>query len=446
MKNLLLLVTTLWGIISHAYKECGFEEKINNTSVEYDETGCLYTSYEGLVMTGYQGWFNAEGDGMNRGWNHYCATNRLFEPGRCTIDYWPDISEYEKVFPTKFKFKDNSTAYVFSSYDYSTIDLHFKWMKEYGIDGIFLQRFLTNISNKNNHAGKNHADKVLENVIKASKKYERAICLMYDLSGAKPSDFTTLVKDWNLLIEKYDLFNNKENPTYLRHNKKPLLAIWGVGFSDHSRAYNIKDVQNLINELKGFNDKISIMIGVPYYWRTLRKDAVHDTQLHELIKESDIIMDWGVGRYNYNNFEERVINDKKLDEDIKWCKENGVLFVPHTFPGGSAGNLHNDINDYDKTPRYKGNFFWKQVSTAINYGAKALYIGMFDEIDEGTQIFKCLRNSEVPINKPEEDKKFVGHDDDLPSDHYLWLAGQAANWIHGENGYTETMPTRTNYK
>ncbi|MGF1587523.1 MAG: hypothetical protein ACFCUM_19585 [Bacteroidales bacterium] len=25
--------------------------------IVYDETGCLYTSYTGLVMAGYQGWF-----------------------------------------------------------------------------------------------------------------------------------------------------------------------------------------------------------------------------------------------------------------------------------------------------------------------------------------------------------------------------------------------------
>lgn len=154
-------------------------------------------------------------------------------------------------------------------------------------------------------------------------------------------------------------------------------------------------------------------------------------------------MDWGVGRFNNNNFEDVVIKGKNLAEDIKWCNNNNVLFVPHIHPGTSTGNLHNNPAKYNFVPRLKGQFFWKQVSVAIESGAKALYIGMFDEIDEGTQIFKCLRENEVPINKPDENKKFVGYENDLPSDHYLWLAGQAANWIHGEEGYNETMPTRT---
>jgi hypothetical protein len=47
------------------------------------------------VMTGYQGWFNCEGDGAGLGWTHW-ARNRgkLFGPGNVTVDLWPDVSDY----------------------------------------------------------------------------------------------------------------------------------------------------------------------------------------------------------------------------------------------------------------------------------------------------------------------------------------------------------------
>ena len=101
-----------------------------------------YMTYKGLVMAGYQGWFNCEGDGADRGWTHY-NKNGKFEDGSCTIDYWPEMDEYKVKYKTPFKFADGSSAYVFSSFDESTVDLHFKWMKEYGIDGVFMQRFFS---------------------------------------------------------------------------------------------------------------------------------------------------------------------------------------------------------------------------------------------------------------------------------------------------------------
>src|SRR5690349_2783700 len=60
----------------------------------YDETGCLYTSYKGLVMAGYQGWFAAAGDASERGWYHY-QNGRCggFFPGCAAIDFWPDMTE-----------------------------------------------------------------------------------------------------------------------------------------------------------------------------------------------------------------------------------------------------------------------------------------------------------------------------------------------------------------
>jgi hypothetical protein len=85
-----------------------------------------FMSYKGLVMAGYQGWFNAPEDGAGRGWNHY-TKNGEFHPGMCTIDMWPDMTEYQVKYKTPFKFADGSPAYTFSSYDKSTTDLHFRW-------------------------------------------------------------------------------------------------------------------------------------------------------------------------------------------------------------------------------------------------------------------------------------------------------------------------------
>ena len=398
----------------------------------YDETGCLYTSYKGLVMAGYQGWFTAEGDGAERGWHHYEKSGK-FEPGMSTIDFWPDVSEYTKTYKTAFKYADGSDAYVYSPYDVESVDLHFKWMKEYGLDGVFMQRFVSEIKSAK---GKRHFNKVLENALKAANKYQRAICVMYDLSGCSPDDMQILINDWNEVQETFSLFDNVKNPTYLRHNKKPLLVIWGVGFND-GRKYSIANVQSMVNTLKGPEKKVSIMLGVPYYWRTLQKDTENNSLLHTIIKSVDIIMPWAVGRYNAGSYSNTA--SAALAGDISWCKTNNVLYVPLVFPGFSWGNLKNDYKLYNQIPRNKGEFFWQQVAGAKMAGAESLYLAMFDEIDEGTALFKCLNEDNLPLNGA---GKFVGIEPELGSDYYLWLAGKATDWIHGGNGYNLNKPLR----
>jgi hypothetical protein len=398
----------------------------------YDETGCLYTSYKGLVMAGYQGWFTAEGDGAGRGWHHY-EKNGKFEPGMNTIDFWPDVSEYTKTYKTAFKFADGSDAYVYSPYDAESVDLHFKWMKEYGLDGVFMQRFVSEIKSAK---GKQHFNKVLENALKAANKYQRAICLMYDLSGCSSSDMQILINDWNELQATFSLFDNVKNPTYLRHNKKPLLVLWGVGFSD-GRKYSIADVQSMVNTLKGPEKKVSIMLGVPYYWRTLQKDTENNPLLHEVIKSADIIMPWAVGRYNSGSY--MATASASLSGDISWCKTNNIQYVPLVFPGFSWGNLKNDFSIYNQIPRNKGEFFWQQVAGAKLSGAESLYLAMFDEIDEGTALFKCLKEGNLPLNGA---GKFVGIEPELATDYYLWLAGKATDWIHGRGNFGQNKPVR----
>lgn len=437
MKNIGLLIIVLL-LFNTLLSGCGKEEVSPPDPIEiedpielYDETGCLYTSYEGLVMAGYQGWFTADGDGAGRNWHHYEKYGQ-FKPGVSTIDFWPDVSEYEVTYETAFSFENGEKAHVYSPYDEESVDLHFKWMKEYGIDGVFMQRFVSEIKSSK---GKNHFNKVLENALKAAKKYERAISIMYDLSGCNSEELNIVYEDWKELQKTFDLFNNKAHPSYLRHNGKPLVAIWGVGFND-GRNYSIEDAKNLVSDIKNDINPSSILLGIPYYWRELKADTENSPLLHPLISDVDVILPWAVGRYNNNSYGKAT---SMITGDIAKCKTLGVDYVPLVFPGFSWGNLKNEPNNYNQIPRNEGDFLWSQIATAKFAGAKMLYVAMFDEVDEGTAIFKCMKEGNLPKNGS---LNFVGIEKNIESDYYLWLTGQAARWFKGEGTYGVIKPKR----
>ena len=112
----------------------------------------------GKVMVGYQGWFNCEGDGAKLSWKHWARDRKKpFGPGNVTVDLWPDVSELDpdERFVTGFKHADGSGLEVFSSANRKTVLRHFRWMLDYGIDGAFLQRFATNLSNPILHRNNN---------------------------------------------------------------------------------------------------------------------------------------------------------------------------------------------------------------------------------------------------------------------------------------------------
>ena len=198
-----------------------------------------YPSYKGLVMAGYQGWFRAEGDETGSGWGHYGRRGK-FDPEHNTIDFWPDVSEYKKTYETEFLYPDGTPARVFSSVDKSTTELHFKWMKEYGVDGVFMQRFFG--VTRNYKDSKKPQDIILRNAIEAARKNKRAIAVMYDLSGLKATgeDCSSVIEDWKMLVDELKVTSQGEGNTYLHHNGRPLVAIWGVGFPD--RPYDSRKI------------------------------------------------------------------------------------------------------------------------------------------------------------------------------------------------------------
>ena len=396
-----------------------------------------YRSYEGLVMAGYQGWFRAPGDGSCRQWGHFGRSGD-FNEQRCTIDFWPDVSEYEKTYETSFRHADGTRGRVFSSLDASTTDLHFKWMQEYGIDGVFMQRFFKVARSRDKHKPGNV---VLKHAMAASVKYDRAFGVMYDLSGlrSRGEDCTAIITDWKELVDDLKVTNQK---TYLYHRGKPLVTIWGLGFID--RSYNIRHIgiDRLIDFLK--NDPVyggcSVMVGVPTYFRQLNSDCRPDPYLHEIIESADIVLPWMVQRFTpLLHYEMDRLRDH-IKADIAGCGERKVDYVPIVYPGFSWHNMARDslkaVRPLGAIPRHKGRFYWDQIYTSIQAGAKMLYVAMFDEIDEGTAIMKC---SNTPPNSSYT--QFVDYEG-MDTDHYLWLTGVGAKMLRKDMPLVNTMPIR----
>lgn len=419
MKKLLIVLTTSLFIFNIGASAQNKHSKVTR-----------YPTYKGLVMAGYQGWFIQKEGKMYP------------DAARIRIDMWPDMREYEKSYPTGLKFADGKTATFFSATDKSTIDLHFKWMKQYGLDGVFMQRFFN--YTKPGPQRKTYAG-ILKNALEAASKYERAIAVMYDLSGLKASgeDCSTIIEDWKYLVDSLNVTNQKGTKTYLFHRGKPLVVIWGIGFPD--RPYNIRNIglARLMDFLK--NDPVyggcSVMLGIPTFWRDLNADCLNDPYLHDLIKKADLILPWMVQRFSpLLHFDMDRYRDVILG-DMKWCKENNIDYVPCVCPGFSWHNLSvhsfpDDVKPVGSIPRQGGRFYWQQISTAILAGAEMLYVAMFDEVNEGTAIFKCTDNP--PVSK---DAMFLNMDG-KPSDLYLWLTGEGAKMLRKEKPLLLKLPER----
>jgi len=374
----------------------------------------------GKVMVGYQGWFNCEGDGANLGWTHWSRNRQKpFAPGNVTVDLWPDMSEFdaEDRYATGFTHADGSTAEVFSSANRRTVVRHFQWMRDYGIDGAFLQRFAHGLSSE---TGKRHKNAVLSHVREGAKTTGRSYAVMYDLSGLPAGGVKTVRDDWKTLRTETQL---TKDAAYQRHNGKPVVSVWGVGFNDGSkpRNYTLAECRELIEYLK--EDGCAVMLGVPTGWRNLDRDSIADPDFHEVLQLADVISPWTVGRYRDVKGVDRHAQ-KLWQPDLYWCSDHRLDYMPVVFPGFSWHNLKGE--PLDAVPRLKGQFLWSQIVAAKRTGCEMLYVAMFDEVDEGTAIFKCTNNP--PTGDGAEFLTYEG----LPSNHYLKLVGKAGELLRGE--------------
>ena len=373
------------------------------------------------LLFGYQGWFGCPDDGSPLGaWEHWFRRGEPASHATVRVDMWPDVSELapDERCQTPLVLPSGDRAELYSAYNPRTVDRHFRWMEEYELSGVFLQRFTVRLDNP---AVLAFRDGVARNVRSAAESHGRVFAIMYDISGhPRESLVDMLERDWTYVV---DTLRATDSPMYLRHRGRPVVAIWGFGFLD--RPASPAQAAQLIDFFKNHPNpryRTTLVGGVPAGWRTLTRDSQADPGWAGVYRSLDVVSPWTVGRFRNEKGIDRFYANQ-VAGDLGETRRLGIDYMPVVFPGFSWHNMRQTA-PFNPIPRRGGRFYWRQIERALEARSTMLYGAMFDEVDEGTAMFKVAPSRrEAPSGV-----RFVTLDTDgesLPSDWYLRLAREA---------------------
>jgi hypothetical protein len=398
----------------------------------FAQTATVAQSITGKTICGYQGWFNCYGDGSPVArWAHwsggtYQSNAGAPAPGAITFEAYPAVDEYNpsSLFQTNLGTLGDgvSSAELFSSYKADIIDQHFAWMQQNGIDGVALQRF---ISETFDGVFKANRDSVTARVKRSAEAHQRVFYLMYDISGLDTAKFDSIKTDWqNNMVNALHITSS---PYYVHQNNKPVVCLWGFGFTD--RPGNVAQCLDVINWFK--SNGCFVIGGVPTYWRTSTNDS--KPNFINVYNDFDMLSPWTVGRFSDSTGTDNY-KTNLLVPDAAYCNTNNILYQPVAFPGFSWSNWNGGTQN--QIPRNKGEFLWRQVYNIKQSNIGNMYVAMFDEFDEGTAITKMADSYySIPNNQ-----YFLTTSADgtyLSSDFYLRLVGKATKAINGTESVTK---------
>ena len=275
---------------------------------------------------------------------------------------------------------------------------------------------------------------VVKNVRSSAEANKRVFAIEYDLTGAHPaSALKQLEDDWTYLTQDLKITSS---PAYLKDNGKPVVSLWGFGFSDGRK---IQDPALALEIIHWFKDTahVTVMGGVPSGWGTRSGDGAPDAGWDAVFAALDIVQPWTVGRYKNIETADQW-KTTHLVPDIARTRKNGQLYMPVIFPGFSWHNLNRNRPE-NQIPRLGGEFLWRQAYNARTAGATFVKIAMFDEVNEGTAIFKAASSR---TNAPQQGYWLTLDADQiaLPSDWYLRVATEISRMFRGKLAATPDLP------
>ncbi|KAF9042164.1 hypothetical protein BJ165DRAFT_254406 [Panaeolus papilionaceus] len=395
------------------------------------------TTIQNKFLVGYQGWFTCHGDGEPVGQGHHGWLHWFDKPipdgGRPNTDVWPDVSAYSpsELYPAPgLKTKDGEPVFLFSSRNAKTVQRHFHWMAENGVDGAFLQRFVGQCDLETGNEGiRRIRDEVGDRVREAAEREGRVFAIMYDVTGVPTERIQRVIEhDWAHLVRVKGIL---DSPNYLKEKGRPVIAIWGLGFSSTTHT------PGLLRSLAYFFRSttpggVYLFAGVPSQWRSSEGDAHSNPDfVNAFLDNFDAISPWSVGRYRV----EADLDDKpgsvgeRMRLDAEYIKDyneregkprnRSVDYVPVVLPGGSGFNLSEGKWGFNDMKRNGGRFLWKQIVNANQLGVRTVYGAMWDEYDEGTAFMPIVEHkSKLPVSEKYQFLSLDADGYDVPAD---WL-------------------------
>ena len=410
----LIVLAVIMSFVSHTY---GYERADPST-------------LKGKFMCGYQGWFRTPNDGAGMGWSHYSRLRDEINPDSLIIDMWPDVSELsdeDKVPVPGFKHPDGSQAYVASSHNPRVIDKHFEWMAQYDIDGAWLQHFLLGFENGADATGWKSRRKNMEYVRDAAEKHGRVWAVCFD-AATVPSEGIPdiLITEWKRIVDA----GFTQSPQYLHENGLPVVHYWGFYYENEYNLITPEDAQRLIDFFNADGKyKAALVGGGSWHWG--RNPQENWQKLYAQLK---YYTPWNVGNYAPREDGTWGASMSFWPEDKAKAAEVGMFWIPVVYPGFSWDNARQAPAGSTNMPRRKGAFLWEQFYEAAKLGVDTFYIAMFDEVDEGTAVFKIC--PEPPVNA-----HFIGTEG-MPADWYLRLIKEAKRIIKSGGEFPAEIPIK----
>lgn len=384
----------------------------------------------GRTLMGYQAWFACPNDGTGPDWSHWFDYGKPATAPGLTVDFWPDVSEYStgELCRTELVAENGQPLAAYSGGNQTVINRHFSWLQQYNIDGVAFQRFVSRMIPNNTYA---YDWTLLERVSKAAQRYGRVFYFEYDTNFGTDDPtrmLSTIKQDWKRAVDA----GVTKTSAYLQLNGLPLVELWGIGLPGVSRM-SAAQAADLIAFFKQNPDpkyRAAVIGGLGSYWREGINDAEPGAEWAKVYRSFDVINPWSVGRYGSTYVSEAQNYAREVVAgDVAETQKLGIVYLPVVWPGSSWTNLQRNRGErYERNmfPRYCGSFYWQQVVNVLDAGAKQMFIAMFDEVDEGTAMYKMV-TAQTGLPK---DSQLIPLDIDgckLNSDFYLRLASATAD-------------------